>query len=114
MIRRPPRSTRTDTRFTYTTLFRSQQARIGIGTAVAEARELQGDELEVAEILGDAGRRLIALQAQAEAAIVAAQPLAPRLPLLQRHDDVAPWKIALGHRAVFGQDRKSTRLNSSH
>src|SRR3546814_17508773 len=61
------------------------------------------DLLEVAEILGDAGRRLIALQAQAEAAIVAAQPLAPRLPLLQRHDDVAPWKIALGHRAVFGQ-----------
>src|SRR3546814_16632534 len=93
MIRRPPRSTRTDTRFTYTTLFRAQQARIGIGTAVAEARELQGDELEVAEILGDAGRRLIALQAQAEAAIVAAQPLAPRLPLPQRHDDVAPWTI---------------------
>src|SRR3546814_3667235 len=27
MIRRPPRSTRTDTRFPYTTLFRSQQAR---------------------------------------------------------------------------------------
>src|SRR3546814_19501021 len=74
-----------------------------MGTAVAEARELQGDELEVAEIHGDAGRRLIALQAQAEAAIVAAQPLAPRLPLLQRHDDVAPWKIALGHRDVFGQ-----------
>src|SRR3546814_8234795 len=27
MIRRPPRSTRTDTRFPYTTLFRSRQAR---------------------------------------------------------------------------------------
>src|SRR3546814_15198718 len=29
MIRRPPRSTRTDTLFPYTTLFRSAQARIG-------------------------------------------------------------------------------------
>src|SRR3546814_14032789 len=27
MLRRPPRSTRTDTRFPYTTLFRSEQAR---------------------------------------------------------------------------------------
>src|SRR3546814_2576865 len=29
MIRRPPRSTRTDTLFPYTTLFRSQEARFG-------------------------------------------------------------------------------------
>src|SRR3546814_10715987 len=29
MIRRPPRSTRTDTRFPYTTLFRSTRARSG-------------------------------------------------------------------------------------
>src|SRR3546814_5541718 len=29
MIRRPPRSTRTDTLFPYTTLFRSQGARVG-------------------------------------------------------------------------------------
>src|SRR3546814_9764460 len=30
MIRRPPRSTRTDTLFPYTTLFRSQQAAVGV------------------------------------------------------------------------------------
>src|SRR3546814_18883405 len=47
MIRRPPRSTRTDTLFPYTTLFRSQQADIdlvnGKGTAqVAKALELAG------------------------------------------------------------------------
>src|SRR3546814_14171710 len=46
----------------------AQQARLGIGTAVAEARELKGDEREVAEILGDAGRQLIAFKAQAAAA----------------------------------------------
>src|SRR3546814_3186240 len=30
IIRRPPRSTRTDTRFPYTTLFRSQHRRVGL------------------------------------------------------------------------------------
>src|SRR3546814_4423467 len=38
MIRRPPRSTRTDTLFPYTTLFRSH--RIGLGTAVDRQRAL--------------------------------------------------------------------------
>src|SRR3546814_7762973 len=40
MIRRPPRSTRTDTLFPYTTLFRS--LRIGAGLAVA--RDVAGNE----------------------------------------------------------------------
>src|SRR3546814_5725082 len=34
MIRRPPRSTRTDTLFTYTTLFRSDRALARLGGAV--------------------------------------------------------------------------------
>src|SRR3546814_14967921 len=97
MIRRPPISTRTDTLCPYTALFRAvalaQQPRRGVGPAIAEARELQGDKVEVAEVVGDLRRRLVALQAQAEAAVVAAQALAAGLPLL---------------------DRKSTRLNSSH
>src|SRR3546814_16583761 len=46
MIRRPPRSTRTDTLFPYTTLFRSDRFRVGrarrrhpdLGRAVAAAR----------------------------------------------------------------------------
>src|SRR3546814_7231594 len=33
MIRRPPRSTRTDTLFPYTTLFRSERIEIGVGLA---------------------------------------------------------------------------------
>src|SRR3546814_3104060 len=37
MIRRPPRSTRTDTRFPYTTLFRSTPPRAATGCAGAQA-----------------------------------------------------------------------------
>src|SRR3546814_7244633 len=43
MIRRPPRSTRTDTLFPYTTLFRSQMMG-GAGGGVDRARELQAAE----------------------------------------------------------------------
>src|SRR3546814_5475620 len=39
MLRRPPRSTRTDTLFPYTTLFRSQQA---LADASFQARRIQG------------------------------------------------------------------------
>src|SRR3546814_3353563 len=38
MIRRPPRSTRTDTLFPYTTLFRSRGKTVGSPTSVAESR----------------------------------------------------------------------------
>src|SRR3546814_7987451 len=37
MIRRPPRSTRTDTLFPYTTLFRSRRARGGLGRRAADS-----------------------------------------------------------------------------
>src|SRR3546814_13370683 len=39
MIRRPPRSTRTDTLFPYTTLFRAAEGRIGIWTDGPDGRE---------------------------------------------------------------------------
>src|SRR3546814_9976359 len=68
MIRRPPRSTRTDTLFPYTTLFRSDAARLVRGTERCEqiglravfvhhparrhamAREISLDELDEREI----------------------------------------------------------------
>src|SRR3546814_5396620 len=51
MIRRPPRSTRTDTLFPYTTLFRSQGAPVsvtsvhpgGIKTGIAKSARMTGD-----------------------------------------------------------------------
>src|SRR3546814_4937922 len=47
MIRRPPRSTRTDTLFPYTTLFRSQRQRREV--AQAPAQPAKADELAVCE-----------------------------------------------------------------
>src|SRR3546814_12577806 len=48
MIRRPPRSTRTDTLFPYTTLFRSQAGPVGrLGTAqVALGLDMQAHRLD--------------------------------------------------------------------
>src|SRR3546814_7580590 len=42
MIRRPPRSTRTDTRFPYTTLFRSLQRRLVAGPCGVDALVVRG------------------------------------------------------------------------
>src|SRR3546814_17094259 len=75
MIRRPPRSTRTDTLFPYTTLFRSgiaaagdQRAdlvsQLGLGYAVAQRYHLAGD-LEAGDVGGTLGRRVAALALQA-------------------------------------------------
>src|SRR3546814_9561218 len=57
MIRRPPRSTRTDTLFPYTTLFRSHIAmddRPGIGVAVID-RNLIGRQFVPQDLIFDPG-----------------------------------------------------------
>src|SRR3546814_17038848 len=98
MLRRPPRSTRTDPLFPYTTLFRSVR-RPGLGGLIARffAQDLidrsGGDRMIGRARLGvDAGRDRAA-------------PFALRdQGFEQGRDELAP---ALG-------DRKSTRLNSSH
>src|SRR3546814_14884767 len=101
MIRRPPRSTRTDTLFPYTTLFRSEEqrwrldhlqhpeARLELLAAVAqEPRPVRGAGDDVAEL-----RHHLAAVAHAQRGAVAAGE--------EGFEHVA-------------QDRKSTRLNSSH
>src|SRR3546814_13093137 len=89
MRRRPPRSTRTDTLFPYTTLFRSR-------TRQAEASEQAA--------------RQAAEHAAADAAnhVLGTEDLLNIARMLQR-DDPTPFV-----RALSGEDRKSTRLNSSH
>src|SRR3546814_9717536 len=62
MIRRPPRSTRTDTLFPYTTLFRSERSvEIEIGHADAPGElgigVVQPGQPLVHEFVGDVGRR---------------------------------------------------------
>src|SRR3546814_2415317 len=108
MVRLPPRSTRTDTLFPYTTLFRSQKAAAdrveGDGGAGGSDRILKpGDEVLLrtvqhifgAHVLEDRHLRFIADDVDQRNAVLLAN--------------------AHQHLAQFGGgDRKSTRLNSSH
>src|SRR3546814_16353807 len=100
MIRRPPRSTRTDTLLPYATLFRSSD-----GDAVEALQEIDMEEGAAELAVGDALEPdvLLALRHLADAVVLdPAQGLAgdlARRVLLARLDEA---------------DRKSTRLNSSH
>src|SRR3546814_14955641 len=85
MIRRPPRSTRTDTLFPYTTLFRSVHRRFC--AAVAELGYVSGERRD---------RRF-----EDDRAASVRQHVRQRL-------------LGGDEAAEHGGDRKSTRLNSSH
>src|SRR3546814_17483652 len=114
MIRRPPRSTRTDTLFPYTTLFRSTG-----GEPLA-----QKNCLPLLQRLCDAGHR-VSLETSGAIDISAVDPRVVRvldiktpasgevarnlwsnLDALLPHDEI---KFV-----ICDRDRKSTRLNSSH
>src|SRR3546814_12712431 len=58
MIRRPPRSTRTDTLFPYTTLFRSRLGRVLRPLRPPEMREKQDDRALVRQLADRRHRRL--------------------------------------------------------
>src|SRR3546814_9320077 len=97
MIRRPPRSTRTDTLFPYTTLFRSStwvqrspDAQDAMNRLIPLGRE--GDDIEC----GDAVAFLCSSMARYITGI--------NLPVDGGTAAAAGWQ----------RDRKSTRLNSSH
>src|SRR3546814_5206300 len=110
MIRRPPRSTRTDTLFPYTTLFRSELelesdlgrvGRFGDGVLVGSVEMGIGLDLDLVVVLG-----------LAEGSF----------PSTVRDDSLLPdperartaGELGLRGQRVGRQDRKSTRLNSSH
>src|SRR3546814_16590135 len=103
MIRRPPRSTRTDTLFPYTTLFRSGRglAQRRFAPAVDELVDL-GEEFDLA----DATPAALKVESRAEPlslGIMVADPPTDRPQLSDRAEIEAA-----------APDRKSTRLNSSH
>src|SRR3546814_17478089 len=134
MIRRPPVSTRTDTLFPYTTLFRSaRRLAHGRPTLVdgrSNAMPLDQAILAARDREAPPPHRLHL--AVAHAGEVSAHYIGGRLkhPFLLcerlRIEACAPWPTAIGinrdrrvHAAHFdaqvgGRDRKSTRLNSSH
>src|SRR3546814_5010541 len=102
MIRRPPRSTRTDTLFPYTTLFRSLADRAaegaeGMNVAVTRAPPIHKFDAEFEGGL----RRLHKL------GFVEPEEVVEILHLRQR-------RFADADGADLFGDRKSTRLNSSH
>src|SRR3546814_8491071 len=101
MIRRPPRSTRTDTLFPYTTLFRSAED-VGI---------LDDD---AARVLVDAVRERRPVGVRFERRIAVNQHIAGIF--RHRASDAAVMRVEPGRKHRLGAlgDRKSTRLNSSH
>src|SRR3546814_7686541 len=120
MIRRPPRSTRTDTRFPYTTLFRSESAErldLVLGRAVPDAvgtveHVLLADVLH--QLADNVRRRVGVTQGIAPGAAefrvdiaVEGNPV-----LLDRADQLVHHLAAAGIIGPF-RNRKSTRLTSS-
>src|SRR3546814_20823764 len=137
MIRRPPRSTSTDTLFPYTTLFRSESIDAAVKRAEKEKSELASFDMlgEAARTAEDA-RRYLGSYAAAIARIgrdatpgdpfanhgisIKLSALHPRYEYLQRQrvrDELIPRVVELAQAARdvnIPLDRKSTRLNSSH
>src|SRR3546814_5805547 len=121
MIRRPPRSTRTDTLFPYTTLFRSQAAIASSAKKVSTyrasvtetAKELEqrqefledlvkshfGDTLEDDKLIGPSKNTTPSSSGSKISAVI---PGAHALHQIE------------ARQLAFARDRKSTRLNSSH
>src|SRR3546814_19761669 len=101
MIRRPPRSTRTDTLFPYTTLFRSRK-----GFVQHQDIRMHHQRAGETDALAHAARQLARI-GRFEAVE------ADQVDRLQRPAaDLVAWQAERLKADL--QDRKSTRLNSSH
>src|SRR3546814_6933466 len=105
MRRRPPRSTRTDTLFPYTTLFRSS-ARCCAGPSFAPLTEI--DDVKREHLPLD-GRQAVLPGGHVSPPPTIDRPI-DRLPVTA----VDPESVGKVRRAELRADRKSTRLNSSH
>src|SRR3546814_18190766 len=99
MIRRPPRSTRTDTRFPYTTLFRSERAWLDTGKRLWNAKAPATADAELRALLSTAD------------IIIDAWPIGS---LESRGVDISALAATTVICRITPLDRKSTRLNSSH
>src|SRR3546814_15291024 len=74
MIRRPPRSTRTDTLFPYTTLFRSLGGDLGdLGGLLAQAQDMLAAQADAAEreVEGVAGGGVVRIRATGTGQVLA-------------------------------------------
>src|SRR3546814_6904161 len=110
MIRRPPRSTRTDTLFPYTTLFRSRRA-ASAHDPIAPSRRLArtGSTAAVRQMSNCAGGSSLLL-----ILLLAHQVLDHEFASQQTARIVRDLSQPLFLGELLFADRKSTRLNSSH
>src|SRR3546814_10719388 len=112
MIRRPPRSTRTDTLFPYTTLFRSAivhtASYVGGRQAPAPAHDWSG--IQPGTLAGDRAMQTASRLTLTSLALGIAGVLA------MGQADASGFQIRENSVRHLGRakDRKSTRLNSSH
>src|SRR3546814_5191502 len=125
MIRRPPRSTRTDTLFPYTTLFRSKGDQHTDRTILAGALGMNAC-LEVTERdrnavvfpfthIGGAGWLFSALVVGYPTVYIERFDPQRTVELIREHEVTMAGAGTPFHMAYLAaQDRKSTRLNSSH
>src|SRR3546814_1097583 len=116
MIRRPPRSTRTDTLFPYTTLFRSPthtSADPILGGLGASRSRDQGITALIVSLLSPSCFGHVSRLHHAYRT-----PAPDHLPLCAHLHCVPDWTVFWTHSYNVGHspvlDRKSTRLNSSH
>src|SRR3546814_8562912 len=107
MIRRPPRSTRTDTLFPYTTLFRSLKGKGVVRHIGCAAARINRSGSTAADVAGDIG--VERQQRVGRRGIDLGRPIAI-VGGAAEDDPVA----AREHVYAPAGDRKSTRLNSSH
>src|SRR3546814_7029772 len=123
MIRRPPRSTRTDTLFPYTTLFRSAREmnhRVG---ALYPWRTISGDECSAYYPSGSAQYHINAAIAYAirtymaatdDGDFLAAAGAEMLFEMARIWMDIGHFNPRRGGAFCIHEDRKSTRLHSSH
>src|SRR3546814_9060019 len=107
MIRRPPRSTRTDTLIPYTTLFRS-------GFAVV-AQEVKSLANETARATDDIAGKITAIQQATKGSVFANQSIQQTIVEVQTSAQrIRDAMDAQAQTVTSITDRKSTRRNSSH
>src|SRR3546814_11161685 len=117
MIRRPPRSTRTDTLFPYTTLFRSE--RIGAAIDFEMVEEDRFEFLKIAIVVGEVDRHAV-LEQRDPAHMIAARearaadreaPLlpaaGPEIDAARETDSVAPPAARFFGKTIMGDDGSS-------
>src|SRR3546814_15169843 len=118
MIRRPPRSKRTDTLFPYTTLFRSAEEKMEeLRASLIHAARVSAMGAMASTLAHELNQPITAVNNYVEGV----RDMLPDADALIREalDDASREALRAGDivhrlRDFVAQDRKSTRLNSSH